>query len=197
MARAVRARSAKNSVGIQGVIRTIRQVTCSNGHHAFVQHLFERYRVSLVRYVAGLLGTHTDAEDIVQETCTRLLRVDDLEHDEARARSYMFKVATNLAYDRHRKRREQSIEDVGASAESLTAIDGPDAMVDLDRAMQAITQVLLQLKPRCRQVFLLRTAEGLSFEAIAERLGISQRSVERDMKHALDACQRRLNRLAE
>jgi RNA polymerase sigma-70 factor (ECF subfamily) len=172
-------------------------VTCSNGHHAFVQHLFERYRASLIRHVSGLLGSHTDAEDIVQETCTRLLRFDDLEHDESRARSYMFKVATNLAYDRHRKRREQSIEDVGLAAEPLTAIDGPDAMVDLDRAMETITQVLLQLKPRSRQVFLLRTAEGLSFEAIAERLGISQRSVERDMKQALDACQRRLNRLAE
>jgi RNA polymerase sigma-70 factor (ECF subfamily) len=70
-------------------------------------------------------------------------------------------------------------------------------MVDLDRAMDTITQVLLQLKPRCRQVFLLRTSEGLSFEAIAERLGISQRTVERDMKHALDSCQRKLKRMAE
>jgi RNA polymerase sigma-70 factor (ECF subfamily) len=172
-------------------------VSCSNGHHAFVQHLFERFRGSLLRHVAGLLGTHTDAEDIVQETWSRLLRVDDLEPDEARARSYMFRVATNLAYDRHRKRREQSIEEIGESAESLTVVDGPDAMVDLDRAMDTITQVLLQLKPRCRQVFLLRTSEGLSFEAIAERLGISQRTVERDMKHALDSCQRKLKRMAE
>jgi RNA polymerase sigma-70 factor (ECF subfamily) len=172
-------------------------VTCSNGHHAFIQHLFERYRVSLVRHVAGLLGTPTDAEDIVQETWSRLLRADDLERDEARARGYMFKVATNLAYDRHRKRREHSIEDIGESAEPFTEVDGPDAMVDLDRAMETISRVLLQLKPRCRQVFLLRTAEGLSYEAIAERLGISKRSVEREMKHALDACQRRLKRLAE
>jgi RNA polymerase sigma factor (sigma-70 family) len=172
-------------------------VSCTNGHHAFVQHLFERYRVSLVSHVASLLGTQTDAEDIVQETWSRLLRVDDLEPDEARARSYMFRVATNLAFDRHRKRREQSIEDIGESAEPFTAADGPDAMVDLDRAMETISQVLLQLRPRCRRVFLLRTAEGLSFEAIGERLGISKRSVERDMKHALDTCQRRLKRLAE
>lgn len=76
----------------------------------------------------------------------------------------------------------------------MSIVDGPDAIVDLEVAMETITQVLLALKPRCRQVFLMRTAEGLSFEAIAERLAISKRTVEREMKHALDACQRRLKR---
>jgi RNA polymerase sigma-70 factor (ECF subfamily) len=173
------------------------QVSCSSGHRAFIQHLFERYRVALVRHVTGLLGTRTDAEDIVQETWTRLLSVDDLERHEARARSYMFRVATNLAYDRHRKRREQSIDDIGDSLDPRNVIDGPDAIVDLDRAIDTLERVLLQLKPRCRHVFLLRTAEGLSYEAIAERLAISQRTVEREMKHALDTCQRRLRRLSE
>ena len=169
-------------------------MSCSNGQSAFVQHLFERYRASLVRHVAGLLGTQTDAEDIVQETYSRLLRVNDLEQSEARARSYMFRVATNLAYDRHRRQPEQSIEDLDPSCEPVNGIDGPDAIVDLDRAVEAITRTLLQLKPRCRQAFLLRTAEGLSYEAIAERLGVSKRTVEREMKQAIDACQRRLRR---
>lgn len=156
--------------------------------------MFECYRVSLLRHVANLLGTQTDAEDIVQETYSRLLGFSDLEQHEARARSYMFRVATNLVFDRHRRRKEQSIEDVGTASEAMSIVDGPDAIVDLEVAMETITQVLLALKPRCRQVFLMRTAEGLSFEAIAERLAISKRTVEREMKHALDACQRRLKR---
>ena len=57
-----------------------------------------------------------------------------------------------------------------------------------------VTRTLLQLRPRSRQVLLLRSAEGLSYEAIAERLGISKRTVEREMQHALDACQRTLKR---
>jgi RNA polymerase sigma factor (sigma-70 family) len=169
-------------------------VSCRTAQHAFVEHLFERYRASLARHVAGLLGTQTDVDDIVQETYSRLLTVDGLEHDVARARSYMFRTATNLAYDRHRRKRERSIEDLGPAPEPLTVVDGPDAILDLDRALEAIARTLLQLKPRSRQVFLLRTAEGLSFEAIAERLGVSKRTVEREMKHALDTCQRRLRR---
>ena len=161
----------------------------------FVRHLFERHRAALLRHVAALLRSNTEAEDIVQETCARLLASDALEHDESRARSYMFRIATNLAYDRHRRRREQGIENPGQAPEPT--VEGPDAMLDLDQAVEAITRTLLALKPRCRQVFLLRTAEGLSYEAIAERLGISKRTVEREMKRGLDACQRRLKRSSE
>jgi RNA polymerase sigma-70 factor (ECF subfamily) len=109
----------------------------------------------------------------------------------------MFRIATNLAYDRHRRKREQSLEELGEPAAPVGIVDGPDAILDLDRALEAITRTLLQIRPRSRQVFLLRTAEGLSYEAIAERLAISKRTVEREMKHALDACQRRLDRSKE
>ena len=172
-------------------------MSCRTAQHAFVRHLFERYRASLVRHVANLLGAQTDAEDVVQETYARLLAVDELEQNEPRARSYMFRIATNLAYDRHRRKREHSLEDLVEPARPLGVVDGPDAILDLDRALEAITTTLLQIRPRSRQVFLLRTAEGLSYESISERLGVSKRTVEREMKHALDACQRRLGRSKE
>lgn len=172
-------------------------MSCNHEHAAFVQHLFERYRRALQRHVSALLGSWVDAEDVVQETYSRLLAVSDLDRTEPRARSYMFRVATNLAYDRHRRPREQSLDDIDPAVTALDSHRGPDAIIDLDRAMEALGQTLLQLNPRSRRVFLLRSAEGLSYEAIAERLGISKRTVEREMKHALDACQRRLRRTME
>jgi len=172
-------------------------VSCNAEHAAFVRHLFERYRQALHRHVSGLLGSWTEAEDLVQETYSRLLAFDRLEQSEPRARSYMFRIATNLAYDRHRRPREQSLDDAAGAADGPVVVDGPDAIVGMDQALDAIGRTLLQLRPRARQVFLLRTAEGLSYEAIAERLAISKRTVEREMKHALDTCQRRLQRQAE
>jgi RNA polymerase sigma factor (sigma-70 family) len=167
-------------------------VSLNAEHAVFVQTLFERYRAALHRHVSGLLGSWADAEDIVQETYARLLGCHELEPVEPRARSYMFRVATNLAYDRYRRPREQSLDDGSVVSETLSIIDGPDAIVGMGQALEGITRTLLQIRPRARQVFLLRAAEGLSYEAIAERLGVSKRTVEREMKHALDACQRRL-----
>jgi len=172
-------------------------VSCNAEHAAFVQHLFERYRAALHRHVSALLGSWSEAEDIVQETYSRLLAVAELDRIEPRARSFMFRVATNLAYDRHRRPREQSLEDLGPDSQALAVMAAPDGIVGIDEALAALGQVLRQLRPRSRQVFLLRAAEGLSYEAIAERLGISKRTVEREMKHALDTCQRRLRRSME
>jgi RNA polymerase sigma-70 factor (ECF subfamily) len=172
-------------------------VSCNHEHAAYVQHLFERYRTALHRHVGALLGSWADAEDVVQEAYSRLLAFAELEHVDARARSYLFRVATNLAYDRHRRPREHSLDALPGGPDSLAVIDGADGLLDMDRALEALGQALLALRPRSRQVFLLRTAEGLGYDAIGERLGISRRTVEREMKHALDSCQRRLRRSTE
>ena len=172
-------------------------MSCNREHAAFVQNLFETYRAALLRHVRGLLGGRPDAEDIVQETWSRLLAATDLDRTAHRARSYMFRIATNLAIDRHRRPREASLEEIGDGVEPIAAAPGPDAIVDAAKALEMVTQTLLQLRPRSRQVFLLRAAEGLSYEAISERLGISKRTVEREMQHALDACQRKLRRTLE
>src|SRR5262245_60626408 len=68
-----------------------------------VARLFERFRVPLLRYLTDLLSRRDEAEDLVQETYLRLMQVDAIET--GRVRALIFKVATNLAYDRFRQRR--------------------------------------------------------------------------------------------
>ncbi len=162
-------------------------------HARFVRELFERHRHALLRYLKGLLANGADAEDALQETYARLLDVTDLDRADGRARAYLYKVATNLARDRFRRRKESSIDDALAD-ELPSGDDPPEVVVDFGRGLAIVKRTLLELKPRCRQVFLLRVAEELDYETIAARLGISKRTIEREMQHALDACQRRLKR---
>jgi RNA polymerase sigma factor (sigma-70 family) len=162
-----------------------------NEHARFVSALIERNRDVLMSYLAGLLGDRSDAEDVFQETCLRLLDANDLERHMPRARAYAFRIASNLAYDRFRRRRtrRQSIAPVDVSDEQSPL---PEIIIDLERALERVEETLLELAPRCRRVFLLRVSEGLSYALIAEKLGVSKRTVEREMKHAIDACQDRL-----
>src|SRR5690606_12280233 len=160
-------------------------------HCRFVEQLFECYRRPLLRYVSGLLGRRGDAEDVLQEAYTRLLGVPALDRTPARARAYLFKTATNLVHDRFR-RPEPSSDDVHDGIFADDAAETPERIVDFEQGLDAVKRALLELKPRCRQVFLLRAAERLGYDEIAERLRISKRTVEREMKHALDVCQQRL-----
>ena len=157
-----------------------------------VARVFMRFQRSLVRYLRDLLRRREDAEDVAQETYLRLLGAGSLERSEAHIRAFMFRAATNLAYDRFRQRRTRGPHD---DAELLALSDdtpSAERVVAMEQAVAIVERTLLELPPRCRQVFLLRTSHEWSYEAIAARLGVSKRTVEREMQTALDACQREL-----
>jgi RNA polymerase sigma-70 factor (ECF subfamily) len=155
-----------------------------------VAAVFARFERSLLRYLRELLSRREDAEDVAQETYLRLLRAPRLEPSVMRVRAFMFKVATNLAYDRFRQRRSRGQHDDEPLAALLDESSMPERIVALEQGIALVERTLLELPVRCRQVFLLRVSAEWSYEAIAERLGVSKRTVEREMQQALDACQR-------
>jgi RNA polymerase sigma-70 factor (ECF subfamily) len=157
--------------------------------------LFSRYRSALVNHVKRILGSSEDAEDVVQETCVRLMRTRDFWRGEPQLRGFLFKIATNLARDELRRRRNCSVnthlpyDTLDLAGEDLQ----PDELVDRHRTLQAIALALSTLPPRYREVFRLHVDNDLSYRAISERLGISTKTVERDMIGAREYC---LDRLA-
>ena len=166
--------------------------TAAESRTELVTRVFTRFRLPLLRYLRELLARREDAEDVAQETYVRLVRAGTALQSEMHIRASMFRAATNLAYDRFRQRRTHGREH---SAELVNLPDeAPDAerVVAMEQALRVVERTLLALPPRCRQVFLLRTFHEWSYETIAERLGISKRTVEREMQTALDACQREL-----
>src|SRR6185436_17133914 len=117
-------------------------------------------------------GDPAMADDLLQETFYRFLRSGAAHESEAHRRNTLFKIATNLARDAHRRRRVMpffapelpdvpSHDDVGARFERQT---------DVGRAMRA-------LKPRDRAMLWLAYAEGSSHQEIAGVMGVKTGSV--------------------
>ncbi len=158
----------------------------------FIEQLFQRYKPRLLGYVTNLLRSEADAQDIVQETYIRLLEAKHLDRLESRVRGYMFKIATNLVRDHARRQRVRG-EQVPYESYDLTSDEPqPDRVADWNQGLLIVKQALLDLTPRCRQVFLLHVAEHLSYREIAQRLDISKKTVERDIRLAVELCQSRL-----
>jgi RNA polymerase sigma-70 factor (ECF subfamily) len=158
----------------------------------FATRVFVRFQRSLLKYLRGLLVRREDAEDVAQETYVRLVRAGLLEQSEVHVRAFMFRAATNLAYDRFRQRRSRGPHDDAALEQLCDEAPAPERIVAMEQALALVERALLALPPRCRQVFLLRTSHEWSYEEIAARLGVSKRTVEREMQTALEACQREL-----
>jgi RNA polymerase sigma-70 factor (ECF subfamily) len=153
------------------------------------------HRAGLLKYVRRMLVSAEDAEDIVQESCIRLLRVRDLWRSEREARAVLFKIATNLARDemRRRKTRRHGQHQSYETLELVAEQEQVEEVLDQDIARQIISQTLLRLPSRYREVFNLHVDGHLSYRAIARRLGVSTKTVERDMSGVHELCMDRFD----
>jgi len=159
-----------------------------------VEELFAAHRTALLQYLTRLLHSSEDAEEIVQETYIRLLKLDDLSHLDSEVRRFLFRIATNLARDRFRQRKARA-HDAHVPYDLLElegSSEAPEEIVDWDAGMVVLRQALLDLPPRHRQVFLLHVTENMSYRTIAKHLGVSTKTVERDLAMVLELCQSRL-----
>lgn len=149
-------------------------------------------RPALVRWVARIVGMPA-AEDIAQSVYLRIQRVED--HPPIRnKRSFLFRLARNLAIDHVRgQRREGEMFVSGADGSAVAAIE-PSAetrLIDQER-VRHIAAAVERMPLRCRQVFVLTRLDELSVAETAARLAISQDMVRKHIRHALMLCHQAL-----
>ena len=126
-------------------------------------------------YLARLTGDPRTADDLLQESYYRLLRAQTCYDSEDHRRNYLFRIATNLARDLHRRPRADSVrmDDVFEPADPATTRDPAGHVadrVDVSRAMA-------RLKPRDRSMLWLAYAQGSTHEEIAQILGLKAGSI--------------------
>jgi RNA polymerase sigma factor (sigma-70 family) len=144
-------------------------------------------------FLTRRLGCAETAADLVQDTYIRLaMRREQGIHSNPRA--LVFRIAANLATDHARHRRVRERIDTGCPGLSgLTSpAPQPDAMVLARQEHTLLKKAIAELPDKRRTVFLLRTAQELSYGQIAERLGISISAVEKHMSKAIVHCRTRM-----
>jgi RNA polymerase sigma-70 factor (TIGR02957 family) len=124
-----------------------------------------------------MLGSATDAEDVLQETWLRWVRVDlDTVRDR---RAYLVRIATNQAMDRLRTlgRRKESYVGSWLPEPLLTVPDVADDVELADSISIAMLLVLETLTPTERAVFVLREVFGLDYDEVAQAVDKSSAAV--------------------
>jgi RNA polymerase sigma-70 factor (ECF subfamily) len=161
------------------------------------RQLFDAHAEALRRYARRIVRSREVAEDLVQDVFFRLWRGRERIAMGPAIRSYLY-VATRsraLNYVKH--------EQIAARAQSLAfppraTGDEPDVHPDVDRELEtgdisrAIEQVLGTMPPRQREVAALRLRHQMPTAAIAQRLGISPRTVEVHIARATKALREQL-----
>jgi RNA polymerase sigma-70 factor (ECF subfamily) len=146
-------------------------------------------------YLSRFFKNGADIDDVVQETYARLLGLSEAASLAVRNwHAFLFTSARNVALDRIRKSRVVSL-DAMAEIESLNVLDQQPPADDALNARQELAllaEAIAGLPDRCREVLTLRKLYGLPQRAIAQRLGISESTVEKHVAYGVRLCADRM-----
>ena len=125
--------------------------------------LLERHEREIFAYALRLTGRREDADDLYQETFLAAFRAwppPRRDHE----RAWLYKIATNKAIDRERRRRPTvSVEDLRLAAPDRDGV----TLIGLASAIRT-------LPPGQRAAFVLRTVEGRPYREVALALECSE-----------------------
>ena len=127
-----------------------------------------------------------DIEDIIQEMYARILSVPSL--DSIRyPRQYAIQTAKSIVIDHIRHSRVISIISSGSLEQLNIAVSESNAeeRLEFQSEIKEIAEALAQLPEACRETVILRRIEGLSQKETAQRLRVSEKTVEKYMARAV------------
>lgn len=151
-----------------------------NEHERFVRRYMPMHR-SMFAMAFRLMQNEEDAEDVVQDVLLTLYERRDYLPPEAVEQSYVVAMVRNRCIDLLRAPQTQSLappdddDDPSSNSEHTSHIPEPttpSSEAQLE-AHDYLTHLLAKLPDRTRQLVKLRLVDGLSFDEIAERTGIT------------------------
>ncbi|WP_423126963.1 RNA polymerase sigma factor [Gaoshiqia sp. Z1-71] len=140
--------------------------------------IYNKYSYKLHEFILMYLKQEEDAEEIVQEVFIKLWKSRDKIDVYSSFESFLFTIAYNASISLLRKRvsEKKSREYL----KSLQQIDTTEQVIDeiqfkeLDQKVQSLLE---QLTPRQKEIYLLSREEGLTHKEIAQKLNISESTV--------------------
>jgi RNA polymerase sigma-70 factor (ECF subfamily) len=157
----------------------------SKGDEAAFHELVDRYAGQLYAVAYSVLGNSADAEDVVQETFTGAFKGLAGFRGQASVKTWLLRILMRqAAYSRRRmKLRPALFEDPETMVAPRSELAAPSAMLDVDRHVD-VRAMLETLSREHREVMVLREFEGLSYEEMAQALGIPRGTVESRLHRA-------------
>jgi RNA polymerase sigma-70 factor, ECF subfamily len=138
--------------------------------------LYDRTARGLWAYLSRMTGSPDLADDLLQETYYRFLRARADYDSDGHRRHALFRIATNLARDRHRRGLRAALVPLPDGGTTPELADHVDVAHEAQRRTD-LARAMARLKPRERQMLWLAYAHGSTHRDIAGTLGVKATSV--------------------
>lgn len=162
-----------------------------------VQSLFRSHSQELMRFLRRRVASPAMAADLTQDAFLALLTVKT--HQITDGRAYLFRTAANLAINHNRRESILSFTDDADTSLANLPDDAPspERIVLSRQELALICEVLDDLSDMQRRIFILSRIDGLTYEAIGQRLRISSKTAFSHMVRILVRMQLQLDAARE
>ena len=127
------------------------------------------------------VGKHDEAEDLTQDIFLKIFKALGTFDRRANFQTWIISISRNLCIDHYRsvrKERQTIARDVDATGlQPASAERGPHAMAEHQDLRAMLRQALETLPPTLRTAVVLRDLQELSYQEIADRLGLPEGTV--------------------
>jgi len=172
------------------------------GIESAYEELLERYEQPVYNVVYRLLGSPSDACDVVQDVFLKIFRGVNSFREQSSLRTWIYRIAVNEAHNHRRWFSRHSRHEVPMEREAMDHDGTFEYLQDPGRSpyQQAldsetkslIEQALMRINPVFRTAVVLRDIQNLSYEEIAEILQVSLGTVKSRILRGREALRREL-----
>lgn len=160
---------------------------CRNGERSAFDDLVRTHWRRIFNRALALLKNHEDAEEITQDTFIRAQNKLGDFRGEASLKTWLYKIATNLSLNRlafwRRRGRGVSIsldapygdDEINSTLHDVVPSDAPSPGEEVvtREFVSAVEQAMGKISDEHREILTLRNIQNLSYEEIAQKLGIN------------------------
>ena len=158
-------------------------VAIQQGDKVAFKFLFEQYYGPLVGYISTYTQDKQLSEDIVQHSFITLWQKRSRLSNETSPKNYLYTIAYNRYIDLLRKEKR-----VGGLLEELRMENLRNRIEEdrefLEKRLFKLKKIIEGLPPRCKEILYLSRQRGLEYTEIAEKLKISPKTVEEQIRIA-------------
>ncbi len=155
--------------------------------------VFTTHGTQLRRYLQRRTGDSHTANDLVQDTFVNLLERPDNPVQDFRA--YLFAIGRNLLLNHLKQEARRKTDPVAPETLAIIAADqpSPEDVVDARLQLERLQLVVQEMPQRTQDIFVLSRVSGLRQSEVAQRLGVSESTVQKHLAMAIAHLTRRLH----
>ena len=155
--------------------------------------LYNRYSEKLYYFSIGYLKSKEDAEGLVQDIFAKIWEIRKTIKPGQSFSSFLFTIAKNSIFNKHRKKLNENSYKEHLRNYFDEVYDKTENDIILADMKNRIDKKVAELPPQRKLIYQLSREQGLSYKEIAEKLSISEKTIETHIRLALKTLRTVLN----